>query len=139
MIYPDILATVGNTPVVRINRLAPDHVEMYVKCEAFNPLSSVKDRLALGVINDAGVPAGPALDLAPVFADPQVLARETLVETPHPEAGTFKATGLPCKLRGSPGGIHRRPPLLGEHTDEVLAECGLSRGEIADLRQAEVI
>ncbi|MCH8895277.1 MAG: cysteine synthase A [Proteobacteria bacterium] len=53
MIYPDILATVGNTPVVRINRLAPDHVEMYVKCEASNPLSSVKDRLALGVINDA--------------------------------------------------------------------------------------
>ena len=53
MIYPDILSTVGNTPVVRINRLAPTHVEMYVKCEAFNPLSSVKDRLALGVINDA--------------------------------------------------------------------------------------
>ncbi|MCZ6560522.1 MAG: cysteine synthase A [Gammaproteobacteria bacterium] len=53
MIYPDILATVGNTPVVRINRLAPKHVEMYAKCEAFNPLSSVKDRLALGVINDA--------------------------------------------------------------------------------------
>ena len=53
MIYPDILATVGNTPVVRINRLAPKHVEMYVKCEASNPLSSVKDRLALGVINAA--------------------------------------------------------------------------------------
>ncbi len=53
MIYPDILATVGNTPVVRINKLAPAHVEMYVKCEAFNPLGSVKDRLALGVINDA--------------------------------------------------------------------------------------
>jgi cysteine synthase A len=53
MIYPDILATVGNTPVVRINKLAPTHVEMYVKCEAFNPLGSVKDRLALGVINDA--------------------------------------------------------------------------------------
>ena len=53
MIYPDILATVGNTPVVRINRLAPGHVDIYVKCEAFNPLSSVKDRLALGVINDA--------------------------------------------------------------------------------------
>ena len=53
MIYQDILATVGNTPVVRINKLAPAHVDMYVKCEAFNPLSSVKDRLALGVINDA--------------------------------------------------------------------------------------
>ncbi len=45
MIHPDILSTVGNTPVVRINKVAPAHVEMYVKCEAFNPLSSVKDRL----------------------------------------------------------------------------------------------
>ena len=49
----NILETVGNTPVVRINRLAPSHVELYVKIEAFNPLGSVKDRLALGVIEDA--------------------------------------------------------------------------------------
>jgi cysteine synthase A len=51
--YANILETVGNTPVVRINRLAPDHVNLYVKVEAFNPLGSVKDRLALGVIEDA--------------------------------------------------------------------------------------
>ena len=49
----NILETVGNTPVVRINRLAPAHVTIYVKIEAFNPLGSVKDRLALGVIEDA--------------------------------------------------------------------------------------
>lgn len=53
MIHDNILGTVGNTPVVRINRLAPAHVTMYVKCEAFNPMSSVKDRLALGIILDA--------------------------------------------------------------------------------------
>ena len=53
MIYDSILATIGRTPVVRINRLAPDHVEMYVKCEFFNPLSSVKDRLAIAIIEDA--------------------------------------------------------------------------------------
>ncbi|HSD72304.1 MAG TPA: cysteine synthase A [Thermoanaerobaculia bacterium] len=53
MIHDDILGTIGNTPVVRINRLAPKHVTMYVKCEAFNPLSSVKDRLAIGIIEDA--------------------------------------------------------------------------------------
>jgi cysteine synthase A len=51
--FADILETVGNTPVVRINRLAPRHVTVYVKIEAFNPLGSVKDRLALGVIEDA--------------------------------------------------------------------------------------
>jgi cysteine synthase A len=51
--FANILETVGNTPVVRINRLAPSHVSVYVKIEAFNPLGSVKDRLALGVIEDA--------------------------------------------------------------------------------------
>jgi len=51
--YANILETVGNTPVVRINKLAPPHVNLYVKVEAFNPLGSVKDRLALGVIEDA--------------------------------------------------------------------------------------
>ena len=51
--FESILETVGNTPAVRVNRLAPDHVNLYVKIEAFNPLSSVKDRLALGVIEAA--------------------------------------------------------------------------------------
>ena len=53
MIHDNILGTIGNTPVVRINRLGPSHVAMYVKCEAFNPLSSVKDRLAIAIIEDA--------------------------------------------------------------------------------------
>ena len=51
--FADILGTVGNTPVVRINKLAPAHVNLFVKIEAFNPLGSVKDRLALGVIEAA--------------------------------------------------------------------------------------
>ncbi len=53
MIYNNVLETIGRTPVVRIQRLAPEGVEMYVKLEAFNPLSSVKDRLAIGIIEHA--------------------------------------------------------------------------------------
>ncbi len=53
MIYQNILETIGRTPIVKINRLAPKGVDMYVKVEAFNPMSSVKDRLALGIILDA--------------------------------------------------------------------------------------
>jgi cysteine synthase A len=53
MIYSNILETIGNTPVVRLNRMGPDHVEMYVKVESFNPMASVKDRLAFAIINDA--------------------------------------------------------------------------------------
>src|SRR5712671_7818098 len=51
--FDNILGTVGNTPIVRINHLAPAGINLYVKIEAFNPLGSVKDRLALGVIEDA--------------------------------------------------------------------------------------
>jgi len=53
VIYNNILETIGNTPVVRLNRMAPEHVEMYVKVESFNPLGSVKDRMAIAIINDA--------------------------------------------------------------------------------------
>jgi len=53
MIYNNILETIGNTPVVRINKLAPEHVNLFVKIEFFNPMASVKDRLAIGIIEDA--------------------------------------------------------------------------------------
>lgn len=53
MIYNNILETIGNTPIIKINNLAPDHVDMYVKAEYFNPLASVKDRLAHAIIADA--------------------------------------------------------------------------------------
>ncbi len=52
-VHDNILGTVGNTPVIRINKLAPEGVNLFVKCEAFNPMSSVKDRLALGIIEHA--------------------------------------------------------------------------------------
>jgi CoA:oxalate CoA-transferase len=91
------------------------------------------------VINRAGVPCGPVLSLDQVFSDPQVLARKMLVEMPHPERGVFKTTGLPIKLGRTPGAIERRPPLHGEHTDEVLAEAGLSPSECAALRERGVI
>ena len=53
MIYDSILHTIGRTPIVRVNHIAPKHVDIYVKCEFFNPGSSVKDRLAIAIIEDA--------------------------------------------------------------------------------------
>ena len=53
MLYENILETIGNTPVVRLNRLGPEHVDLFVKIEFFNPMASVKDRLAIGIIEDA--------------------------------------------------------------------------------------
>ncbi len=90
-------------------------------------------------LNDAGVPCGPVLDVGQVFSDPQVLAREMLVELPHPELGTFRTTGLPVKLSRTPGAIRRAPPLHGEHSDEILLQLGLSPDEIESLRRAGVV
>ena len=53
MKYDNILQTIGSTPIVRLNRIAPDHVDMYVKVESFNPMASVKDRLAYAILKDA--------------------------------------------------------------------------------------
>ena len=53
MIYSDITETIGNTPIVKVNNIGPNDQNIFVKCEAFNPLASVKDRLALAIINDA--------------------------------------------------------------------------------------
>jgi cysteine synthase A len=53
MIYDNILQTIGNTPIVRLNHMGPDHVNLYVKVESFNPMASVKDRLAFAIVNDA--------------------------------------------------------------------------------------
>ena len=73
-----------------------------------------------------------------MFADPQVLARDMLVELPHPELGSFKTTGLPLKWSDTPTRIERRPPLLAEHTDELLAEIGLGEAERAKLYETGV-
>ncbi|MEE4293490.1 MAG: cysteine synthase A [Xanthomonadales bacterium] len=87
MIYDSILDTVGGTPVVRINRLAPAGVEMYVKVEAFNPMGSVKDRLALGVILDAE-------------AKGLLKPGQTVVEATSGNTGI--ALAMVCAVRGYP-------------------------------------
>ena len=81
-------------------------------------------------LEKVGVPAGPVLDIRQMHADPQTLARDMVVETVHPTAGTVKAIGLPIKFSETPGGVHRPAPLLGQHTREVLREHGFSSEEI---------
>ena len=85
------------------------------------------------------VPAGPINDLADVFADPQVLHRQMLLEMPHPTLGDIKQTGLPIKFSRTPGGLELPPPLLGEHNGSILRDLGYSDVEIAELVERAVI
>ncbi|CAN5304213.1 CoA transferase [soil metagenome] len=88
---------------------------------------------------DGGVPAGPIYDYRQVFEDPQTRARQMMVEVEHPVEGPVRMLGVPAKLSDTPGRVRRPPPLLGEHTDEVLAELGLTQSEIGRLRDAGAV
>ena len=85
------------------------------------------------------VPCGAINDLADVFADPQIKAREMYLEMPHPTLGSIKQTGLPIKFSRTPGGLDRPPPLLGEHNHEILAGLGFDDGEIDEMKAKDVI
>jgi crotonobetainyl-CoA:carnitine CoA-transferase CaiB-like acyl-CoA transferase len=86
----------------------------------------------------ADVPCGPINDLAALFADPQVAARRMVETVPHPTLGELRTTGIPFKLSATPGSVRTAPPLLGQHTDEVLAELGFDPSERDRLRSAGV-
>ena len=88
----------------------------------------------LAKLEASEIPCGPINDYAQVFADPQVVARDMVLETEHPVLGRVRTLGSPIKLSGTPADPSRRAPLLGEHTEEVLTEFGFSESEIAALR-----
>jgi crotonobetainyl-CoA:carnitine CoA-transferase CaiB-like acyl-CoA transferase len=91
-------------------------------------------------LEQAGVPCGPINDLAQVFADPQVLSRELAIDLEHPLAGTLKQVASPLRLSRTPVEYRCAPPLLGEHTEAVLArELGLDAQAVAVLRAQGVI
>ena len=94
----------------------------------------------LSALEQAGVPCGPINDLQQVFADPQVQARGLRVELPHPLAGSVPQVASPIRLSATPVQYRNAPPLLGEHTEQVLQQwLGLSLEQIAELRRAGVL
>ena len=93
----------------------------------------------LELLEDGGFPAGPVLSIAEMHADPQTRAREMLVATDHPVAGTVETLGLPVKFADTPGGIRCPAPTLGQHTREVLAEYGFDEAETEGFIAAGVV
>ena len=100
-------------------------------------LSDAEEAEALG---EAGLPCGPINDIAQVFADPQVQARGLRVELPHPLGGTVPQVASPIRLSETPVQYRNAPPLLGEHSEQVLRQwLGLSAGQVEALRRAGVV
>jgi crotonobetainyl-CoA:carnitine CoA-transferase CaiB-like acyl-CoA transferase len=88
----------------------------------------------------ADLPCGPINSIPQVFAHPQAQARNMTLESEHPTAGTVRLTGFPYKLSQTPAEIHRPPPLLGEHNEEVLTTLlNYSPEDVASLRKKGAI
>jgi len=93
----------------------------------------------LGELDQAGVPCGPILDYEHALNTPQAIAREMTVDVDHPTLGPLRTLGTPIKMSSTPLNPKRRAPLLGEHTDDVLAAAGYSTDEIEQLRYSGAV
>lgn len=93
----------------------------------------------LAALETAGVPAGPVYDIAEMHADPQIQARDMVVEVEHSTLGPVKTLGLPIKFSDTPGGPRWGAPLLGQHSRAVLLEHGFTEAEIDALAQEGAI
>jgi crotonobetainyl-CoA:carnitine CoA-transferase CaiB-like acyl-CoA transferase len=87
----------------------------------------------------AGVPCGPINSIPEVFAEPQIKHRRMRRDLPHPKAGTVPSVVNPINFAANPLRYDRAPPLLGQHSDEILADIGLSDAEVKKLREGGII
>jgi len=90
-------------------------------------------------LDAAEVPCGPINDVLTALGQPQAAARSMDVAVEHPRLGPIRQVGVPFKLSGTPATIRSAPPLLGEHSDEILAELGYEAAEVATLRSERVV
>ena len=92
----------------------------------------------VAALDAAQIPCGPVNDVLAAFAQPQAVAREMRVSVEHPVLGRVEQIGLPYKLSATPASIRSAPPILGEHSEEILGELGYSADEIAEMRSSSL-
>jgi crotonobetainyl-CoA:carnitine CoA-transferase CaiB-like acyl-CoA transferase len=112
--------------------------------ETLRPI--LADRLAarptaewLAALRGADVPAGPVLDVLDAFASPAAQARRMTVDVEHPALGNIRQVGLPFELSATPASVRTAPPLLGEHTDEILGDLGYDTAAMSALRASGTV
>jgi formyl-CoA transferase len=120
------------TPDARLPRLN----EVFATVEQWTLTKTKFEAMAL--LNEHDIPCGPILSMEELANEPSLRKTGTVVEVDHPQRGKYLTVGNPIKMSDSPTEV-RRSPLLGEHTDEVLAELGYQTAEVVDLRLKKVI
>jgi formyl-CoA transferase len=120
------------TPGARLPRLK----EVFAAVEAWTVTKTKFE--AMEELNKHDIPCGPILSMEELAAEPSLRTSGTVVEVDHPKRGKYLSVGNPIKMSDSPTTVERSP-LLGEHTDEVLAELGFAAGEIAEMRTQKAI
>ena len=120
------------TPEARLPRLT----EIFAAVEEWTVTKTKFE--AMNLLNEHDIPCGPILSMEELAHEPSLRKTGTVVEVEHPTRGKYLTVGNPIKLSDSPTEV-KRSPLLGEHTDEVLAELGFKAEEIGALRQAKVV
>ena len=92
------------------------------------------------LLGDAGLPCGPVNTIDQVFKDAQVLHRKMLLEVEHPTAGTVRMAGMPVKFSATPASLRMPPPLLGQHSEEILQSwLGVAADSIQELKRKKII
>jgi formyl-CoA transferase/CoA:oxalate CoA-transferase len=141
--WPRFCTAIGAAALADDPRFATNGERVAARAE-LRPL--IAERLAtrsttewLRALAEADVPGGAVTDVLAAFHSPEAAARSMLVEVEHPALGVLRQAGIPIEFGATPGSVRTAPPLLGEHTDEVLAELGLSTRDIARLRADGVV
>jgi crotonobetainyl-CoA:carnitine CoA-transferase CaiB-like acyl-CoA transferase len=137
--FASFCTVAGRPELTADQRFATNTARVAHRRELVPQIAQVLKRRTTGewliALNAAQVPCGPINDIGQAFAEPQIVHRGMRIDLPHPLAGRVPGVRNPINFSRTPLAYHRPPPLLGEHTEEVLVEClGLSRERLAELR-----
>jgi crotonobetainyl-CoA:carnitine CoA-transferase CaiB-like acyl-CoA transferase len=128
----------ADTELFRTNKDRVQHREQLVR-HLEEILSAAPAAEWIERFEQAGVPAGPIYTLEQVWSDPQVLAREMVMEMEHPQIGRIKVPGFPIKFSHTPGTLRSAPPTLGQHTKEILGALGYTEADVQRLKADGVV
>jgi formyl-CoA transferase len=141
-VWTDICEVIGRPEWLTDPRYATPKARLPHLTEIFGQIeewTKTKTKFeAMDILNKHDIPCGPILSMKEIAEEPSLRKTGTVVEVDHPTRGKYLSVGNPIKMSDSPTEV-KRSPLLGEHTDDVLAELGYGKDEVAALRAAKVI